>query len=212
MESFNKYSYKWYLKHRMSGFWNENRQVTDLRNLLNDDSIDLYTKNISRDEWKETIEFYLSKTKTSSFTKNVDIDTKLFMNYLYRLMLMEDRNLEKYFVVGRNDVIFDIEHIVPVNKFAGIDEDLQISAIGNLCYLPVKDNRSKRDKTIYEYADQRPSLTFDKDFLNTIDYPSKEGLEFINCTQDVFVKDYNNFVRDREIKILDKYIKLIMKN
>lgn len=49
-------------------------------------------------------------------------------------------------------LLFDINHIVPVEKFKKISSNPPMSALGNLCYLPVKDNRTKRDKTIYEYA------------------------------------------------------------
>ena len=94
--------------------------------------------------------------------------------------------------------------------FGENDKKLPISAVGNLCYLPVKDNRSKRDKTIYQYAGDRPSLVFDEKFKETIDYPSEKDLEFLDYSIDDFVVSYNNLIDSREETIITKLVDLMM--
>lgn len=215
IEKFNKYSYKWYLFHRLNDFWNENRQVSDLRRLLDEtESKDFYTTNISRELWNSTLKEYIEKTKPSTTSRTIENETKLILNYYYKLLLKEDKNREEYFKKNDsqgNEIVFDIEHIVPYDKFKNIDEDLPISTLGNLCYLPVKDNRSKRDKTIYEYAGDRPSLTHNTEFLTMIDYPSSTELEFIDYASEQFKISYSNFSTNRETKIVNKFVDLLLK-
>lgn len=215
-KNFSKYAYKWYLYHRITNFWNTNRQVSDLKRLLDgDESKDFYVTNISRDQWDTALSDYDSRTRKSATTRAIEPDTKLLLNYHYRLLRDEDRNREVYFEktdTNGDSIDFDIEHIVPVSKFGDNDEELPISAIGNLCYLPVKDNRSKRDKTIYEYALDRPSLTFHEDFLKLIDYPSRTELEFIDCQKEEFVSQYEKLVDARTKRLFEKFVNLLMVN
>jgi len=129
-------------------------------------------------------------------------------------MIREDKRREDYFAKkdsNDNEIEFDIEHIAPVDKFKKFDEDLPMSSLGNLCYLPVKDNRSKRDKTIYEYAGDRPSLTFKQEFLDLIKYPSREQLEFLDFKFDEFKTHFEKMLVDREGLIIKDFIDLIMK-
>ena len=208
---FKKYAYKWYLLQRLNNFWNENRQVSDLRRILDETNSERYITNISEVEWKSTINKYLDSLKIEATSRVIANETKLLLNYYYRLLIREDNNRIKYFTKqGSDDVFYDIEHIAPVDKFKKFKDDMPISTLGNLCYLPVKDNRSKRDKTIYEYAGDRPSLTFDKAFLNLIDYPSSEELLFLNFGFDDFQIHYLEMVNKRETNIVEKLVKLIM--
>lgn len=210
---FKTYAYKWYLLHRVNDFWNENRQTSDLRRLLDEKGVDTYVSNISRETWTEALNKYIEKNKPAATSRTIDNETKLILNYLYKLLIKEDRNRADYFVKkdGQgNDVEFDIEHIAPVDKFKKFDKDLPMSSLGNLCYLPVKDNRSKRDKTIYEYAGDRPSLTFNQEFLDLIKYPSREQLEFLDYKFDEFKKSFEQLLNDREKSIVTQFIALIM--
>lgn len=213
--TFNKYSYKWYLYHHLTGFWTKNRQVSDLRRLLDEEEgREMYNNNISRSNWETALKDYIEAVKNTATTRTIDNDIKLIMNYLYKMMIKEDKNRENYFVKvdsKGNEIVFDIEHIVPYAKFARFEEDLPVSALGNLCYLPVKDNRSKRDKTIYDYAEDRPSLTFNEEFLKLIDYPSREELEFKDCSFEEFKGPYNELITKREGLMISKFLDLIMK-
>ena len=205
---FNKYAYKHYLNDVLSLFWSKNRQVSDLTRLLTDGSINRYTNNISKEKirisWLEFEED--NKGKTSS--RNIDNSAKLVLNYYYKLLIKDDANRQQYF--RRENGYLDIEHIVPVNKFnKEVATKVSISAIGNLCYLPVKDNRSKRDKTIYQYAEDRPSLTYNDEFLKIIDYPSRTELDFIDFSDDEFINNYNKFIKERSNRIQNKLVDML---
>ena len=211
---FRKYAYKWYLLHRVNDFWNENRQTSDLRRLLDEKGSATYVSNISRDTWIEALNKYIEKKKSTATSRTIDNETKLVLNYLYKLLIREDKNRADYFAKedsNGNEIIFDIEHIAPVDKFKKFDEDLPISSLGNLCYLPVKDNRSKRDKTIYAYAEDRPSLTFKQEFLDLINYPSREELEFLDYAFDEFKTNFEKMIKAREASLIKRFTDLIMK-
>ena len=213
IDGFKKNSFKWYIYHQIKGFWNQNRQVGDLKRLLDDnDNSGMYSKSINKETWEECLPEYFDGIKETVTGRNITTETKLFLNYLYKLMIEEDANVKRYFEIkeeGGKTVVFDIEHVVPYNKFKDFDEDLPISALGNLCYLPVKDNRSKGEYTIYEYALDRPSLVQNEKFLQIIDYPKKENFSFIDCPYDQFEGPYTNMVKNREEKMIKKYIDLI---
>lgn len=212
LNNFKKYSYKWYLLHRVNDFWNENRQVSDLRRLLDEES-DIYVTNISKETWNKELDQFLQRTKQDSYSRTISNETKLILNYLYRLLLLEDKNRVDYFKKNDsmgNEITFDIEHIVPVDKFKKVSSNLPMSSLGNLCYLPVKDNRSKRDKTIYEYAGDRPSLTFNDAFLSLIDYPTRDGLLFVDFAEPEFISNYETFLTTREKTVLNTFISLLM--
>ena len=210
-QSFKKYAYKNYLHDILTQFWSKNRQVSDLDNLISDEEqLNKYTKQVSRENIKNAFTDYCTDVKPKATSRSIENASKLFMNYYYKMLILEDRNRETYF--RRDDgVVFDIEHIVPVIKFGENKEKTPMSAIGNLCYLPVKDNRSKRDKTIYQYADDRPSLTFEPNFLSIIDYPMREELEFIDYSKEDFITSFTAFIEKREERIIAKFVELFMK-
>ena len=214
--SFKENVHKWYFYHQIIGFWNQYRQVTDLKNIIDGKIPDTdYSKNISTEKWKEAFNNYLNENRDNLNTRTIPNEIKLFLNYLYRLMIKEDANREKYFqkkTENGEEVIFDIEHIVPFEKFSSFGGKIPMSVLGNLCYLPVKDNRSKRNHTIYEYAMDRPSLVHNQEFLNMIDYPSAQTLQsFIDCSIEQFKGPYEKMVNDREQKMVNKLLDLINK-
>lgn len=185
-------------------------------NLINNEEVlNKYTNKVSRDTLSEAFNEYCAELREKALTRAIDNSSKLFLNYLYKLMIKEDKNREIYFQHqeasnGKNGVYFDIEHITPVARFDDNKMKLPISALGNLCYLPVKDNRSKRDKTIYQYEDERPSLVFDENFKSTIDYPSRTDLEFLDYAPNEFKKYYLALVDKREVSIKEKLVNLMM--
>lgn len=213
ISNFRKNAFKWYFYHQIIGFWNQHRQVSDLKNIIDGKINDTdYSAGISTDTWKEALTNYINDNRDNFNTRSIPTEEKLFLNYLYKLLIDEDANRSKYFVKKTDsgeELVFDIEHIVPFDKFSKFNGQIAMSVLGNLCYLPVKDNRSKRDHTIFEYALDRPSLTFNQEFLDMIDYPSRESLNFIDCTIDQFKTPFETLVKNREKKMLDKFIKLI---
>jgi len=210
---FKKNAHKWYLCHLLTGYWNQHRQVSDLHALLTESNDIDYSATITKERWEDVLKTYFDANRDGCTTRNIASETRLFLNYLYRMLIEEDANRTKFFERTTDDgteIEFDIEHIVPVAKFENFDEDFSMSTLGNLCYLPVKDNRSKRDHTIYEYALDRPSLTFNEDFLSMIDYPSREELSFIDTTEEQFKSPYETLTNKREKSMLEKFVNLVI--
>lgn len=219
IKNFKANAYKWYFYHFITGFWNINRQVSDLKNIIDgktNTDVD-YSLSISSDYWNNAITPYLDSSRDSLTTRSIPAELKLFLNYYYRFLIKEDANRRKFFEAKFDDndtdpehvIQFDIEHIIPFDKFSNFKGQIPMSVLGNLCYLAVKDNRSKRDNTIYDYAKDRPALTYNQDFLRTIDYPSREELNFINCPLDQFKTPYEDLVKRRETTMVQKFIKFI---
>ena len=109
----------------------------------------------------------------------------------------------------------DFEHIIPQKRMEnqlGKNnlKSYPVSSLGNLCYLASIDNRAKRDKTIYEFVENRPSFIVDKDYLNLINYPSKEELRFIDYSLLEFNDKYKEFIGNR-LDILFKEFKELVK-
>lgn len=214
--AFKRYANKHYLYDILTKYWSKNRQVSDLDSLINNEALlNKYAYKISKKDLDAAIKEYCTDIREKASTRAIDDSSKLLLNYLYKLMIKEDRNLEKYFQQkeakdGNPGVYFDIEHITPVEAFGNNNLKLPISAVGNLCYLPVKTNRGKRNKTIYQYADERPGLTSEKDFIKAIDYPSINDFVFLDYAQDDFKESYLELIDKREATIKKKLLKLMM--
>lgn len=216
ISGFKENAYKWYFFHLITGFWNRHRQVSDLKNVIEGKESDIdYSLNISSDFWSDALKTYLDSSRDGLTSRSIPNEIKLFLNYYYRKLIEEDANRKKYFEAKYDDndtenkIVFDIEHIVPFDKFSKFNNQIPMSVLGNLCYLPVKDNRSKRDNTIYEYTKDRPSLTFNQEFLQIIDYPKSEDLNFINTPINQFKPAYENLIVNRENNMINKFIKFI---
>lgn len=205
---FKKYAHIHYLHDAVTNFWSINRQVSDLkRELDSEDSISKYTYDLPRDKIEQDLLAFSEDSLAKSTGKNPDLTTKLLLNYYYKLK--EVAQNRTYFARAAEDsdgtvtYSYDIEHIVPKEKFEAFpDETFSRSYIGNLCYLSIKDNRSKRDLTLYEYADLRPALEISEDFVRFIDYPSREELGFLDCSLEDFKIRYSSFIKNRGERVL----------
>jgi len=87
---------------------------------------------------------------------------------------------------------------------------LPISSIGNICLLPEYNNRSKKDKLIYE------DLTYiGKLGLNELEekytFTTKEDYEWLDepLTNEEFKKSYHNFLNKRFDTIKDKVLNFL---
>lgn len=85
-----------------------------------------------------------------------------------------------------------------------------ISALGNICFLPQFEVKSKQEKTIYEQIDDR-SIMYDprEGLLEDFSYPERNEISFIK-TKDTFTLDeYQHFLRHRNTYLINKFINLI---
>ena len=98
INGFKKNSYKWYFYHLVTGFWNLHRQTSDLHSLLHDDyDSNLYSAGISRETWDEVINTFYTNIRSSAVSRTISNESKLFLNYYYKMLIDEDANRERYF-------------------------------------------------------------------------------------------------------------------
>ena len=219
IKDFKKYLHLHYIFDCLTDYWRINRQVSDLQRELSDEQkTEKYWHNIALSDWKEGIDDFISSQ--SNVAKNIPQKNKLFINFLMFLKLKETPMFSIHFMNPTDDQgILDFEHIIPKKIIQNHLKDMKaseqsifpVSTIGNLCYLSVKDNRSKRDKTIYEFKESRPSYTFDSDYLDFIEYPSEEELYFIHYSNTKFRDAYIQFLKNRTDKLCSEFLRLIKK-
>ncbi len=179
-------------------------------------NLSYYTRIITKDEFLNTLQnwFETNKSERKEYKKisTPKESEKLLMNLIYINEFSANEHL--------NSSSFDIEHLATKNllknqldRFEG-NLRLPISSIGNLCLLPQKDNRSKRDKTIYgdtEYL-KKSQLTIE-DIETRFSFTCKEDLEWINdfsLTETELLKNYYSFIDKRfdsmKSKIINNFI------
>jgi len=211
-KKYKKNLYLYYFKDHISDYWKKNRQVQDLmRELHNPDSLNKYTKTISNDEWNNAL-LILRENQLQEVTTQINSKAKMFIDYLVKFKINENRALEKYF-----DKNIDYEHIIPQQKIAAQLTSAEkkifpISSLGNICYLASKDTRSKHENTLYEYSEDRPSFSLNKEYLSLISYPSKEDINFIDNRSEEFKTRYREFIEyrlDSLIEEIKKYLRRI---
>ena len=211
-KKYKKNLYLYYFKDYISDYWKKNRQVQDLmRELQNPESLNKYTKTISNDEWAKALSI-LKDNQLEEVTSQINIKAKMFIDYLVKFKIKKNRALEKYF-----DKNIDYEHIIPQQKIStqltsSEKKIFPISSLGNICYLASKDNRAKHENTLYEYSEDRPSFSLNKEYLELISYPTKEEINFIDNRSEEFKNRYREFITKRIeelIKEMKQYLKII---
>lgn len=121
---------------------------------------------------------------------------------------------------------YDIEHLAPkaaikakLEEFNKGKSDAQrlklpISSIGNLCYLPDVDNRSKGKKTIYEdqgYLKGRNIQEIEETYSFTV-HDNLVWLEKDNISAEEFKDSYYSFIQVRWDKMKEKIKSCLFKN
>jgi len=211
-KKYKKNLYLYYFKDHISDYWKKNRQVQDLmREIYNPNSLNKYTKTISNDEWSKAL-MLLRDNQLQEVTLQINSKAKIFIDYLVKFKIMENRALERYF-----DKNIDYEHIIPQQKISvqltsAEKKSFPVSSLGNICYLASKDNRSKHENTLYEYSEDRPSFVLNKEYLSLISYPSKEEINFIDNRSEEFKSRYREFIELRINSLIDEmknYLKKI---
>lgn len=216
--NFKKYAHLHYVKDCISDYWKINRQVNDLdREITSSDSRRKYWHTISSIEWEEALNNFMESQM--GVAKTIPQKNKLFINYLTYLRLKEKPEYKKYFLDKYEDFnnAIDFEHITPQKIISNCIKDLStakqkrypISAAGNLCYLSAKDNRAKREKTIYENIKERPSYIQDQGYLDFVMYPSSEALHFMHFNNVQFRDSYEQFVEQRQDKMKKVFLELV---
>ena len=109
---------------------------------------------------------------------------------------------------------YDVEHLATKNQmrkrldlFNG-ELKLPLSSIGNLCLLPQAENRSKKDKTIYEdkkyLAESKYTLSDLEEKFTFTSEPDLSWLCDVSLGKDEFKAQYMAYIEHRFEKMLDK--------
>ena len=211
-KAFKENLHKYYLFDYLSDYWKINRQVSDLSRELDSDSINKYANSISKGSWDEMLDSTFRDEQLLNSTNTISTKSKLFLDYLIKFKINEDRNLEKYFkpnAINDASILVDFEHIVPQQYFKDLfgdkSKNYPVSCIGNICYLAAKDNRAKKEKTLYEDSESRPSFVLDNEYLDLINYPKKEELDFIKYSDDEFDKAYKEYLKNRVGSLISEF-------
>lgn len=214
---FRKYLPVHYVYDSITDYWRVNRQVNDLTRDINDNAKrQKYWANIKIEAWEDALLAFVESQK--SVSKTIPQKNKIFIDYMMKLKLKNNPQFNKYFMSQNEDEnVIDIEHIVPKKEIQNHIKDMKVSqqnlfpvsCIGNLCYLAATDNRAKRDKTIYEYKQNRPSFALNKDYINFILYPTSDEIRFIHYTNLDFRDEYARFVKDRTEMLRKEFLALV---
>ena len=216
--NFKKKLHLHYFFDYMSNYWSEHRQVSDLMNLINNPKeLFKYSSDIPDSEWKDMFERFKSmQVKENRGT--ISNKSKLFLDYLVKFKIKENPNLRRRYFKSKDDkspLLIDVEHIVPKERIKQIydiaNQPVSLcltSAIGNLCYLTATVNRGKREKTIYESQEDRPGYIVDETFIEFVNYPKENELQFLKGKFDVFNKGYTSFINNRADKLIKEFMDL----
>lgn len=166
-----------------------------------------YESRIKKLTWQSAFNDWLEndlskREKTRASYKESSV---LFYKYLYAYSMTAYEEISK--------VLYDIEHIVPVDKLKEIvgDDGIPISAFPNLCLLDESLNRSKGNLTFYQYYDQeveKNNLTKEQaklEIQHTEKYTHtiKSDLEFVK--KEFTIKKYKEFLNIRFKKITELF-------
>jgi len=198
VKTFKKCMPKHYLYDMIKGYWGnagDSKVVELLKHNTNDNK---YLRGISDEWWASTLDEWFAEHEKKE-SKSIDIVKKLFLNYMFN---MSNPSI--------TSAVYDIEHIIPQKRFEQYIGAGALSAVGNLCFLPEFENRSKKTQTLYEYFDETlKSGTIDeKTVMQRYNYPSRTELDFIKGEK--FTKDnYTKFIKARHNYLAKKFIKSI---
>ncbi|MBE7100753.1 MAG: DUF262 domain-containing protein [Clostridiales bacterium] len=166
-----------------------------------------YYREVNWKEFESTLDLWfngvLEERREEKKVANPKEPEKVLLNIIYaQSFKAADQLGEKY---------FDIEHLAPkatmraklerINKGKKDSEriKLPISSLGNMCYLPDVDNRSKGKKTIYEdsaYLRGRNIQEIEEKYSFTT-HNDLKWIESDELSAEEFTKAYFEFVRNR---------------
>lgn len=173
-----------------------------------------YLHTIEKELWDSKLDDWLlnmNGRKEKKSVANPKSIEKLFLNCVYLNQFSAQDQL--------SESNFDIEHLATKESMKSIIkkhswEGLPISSIGNLCYLPEYDNRSKGSKTIYQDASYIDYLKTKDLVISDIEekytFTKENEMEWLSSAYekgeyDVFYNEYIKFLTNRFEKMKSKF-------
>lgn len=218
-EKFKKYAPIHYFHDCISDLWSDKRQTDDLdKSIIDEEQRRKYWYPININKWEKALDTFMDSQLETKHT--IPQKNKLFIDFLTKLKKKESPEYRDYFTkqtLKQERCSLDIEHIVPkkvvnehIDNLSNEEQKIfPMSAVGNLCYLTSKDNRSKKDKTLWEDAEGRASFSVDQDFIDYIMYPPWEKLSFKNSPNNEFQVAYKLFIKERQEELKNEFKRLV---
>ena len=109
--------------------------------------------------------------------------------------------------LNSKNIKYDFEHIISKKRIKEIlerDPKFPGGNIGNICFLDIKTNRGKGNKTVYD--DTNPVQKVDSKIIEDIGYPTESELKFMS-NEHMDIIEYKRFVKIRSKDIITTLIK-----
>lgn len=202
LQMFKKIVPKRYLYDIITNYWigNGDRKITDelSKNYLSDNR---YLTPILKESWYLVLNDWTNE-QTIKPVKNIQKETKLFLNYISHLSILQTKYKDKK---------FNFEYIVSKDRLSKYVKNCNgISALGNVCILPQFETHSKQEKTIYEQIDDRSIMYDTKDhILDDFLYPERTELSFVKSKETFTNENYQHFLKNRHTYLINKFVELI---
>lgn len=161
-----------------------------------------YLYTVNQTDFKSVVSSWINDENQKDKT-TVSKEVKLFHNCLFKNSRVRYESTSQ-----------DYEHIVPKKKFEviknGNSSRIPISSPCNITLIPEYDNRSKKDKTYFEYEEinQGVKRKYSVSELDEYRYPRKDELDFVHF-KTLTVEDYLLFINSRKEKMLNDFVKVV---
>lgn len=203
---FKESLWKYYVFDVLSKYWGEGGTVK-IHSANNEDR---YLKDISYGQFRSAFDTYVeqcfSRREAKQVPNPIDKDYVILNTiYVQSFSAMQQLSLNK----------FDIEHIATKEQMKKIIDitkslGLPISHIGNLCYLPEFENRSKGAKNFYQDNGYLKNMSLDEieskySFTTGSDLEWMD-FEFTDKDNEVFEELYIEFLTNRTKVLKDKFM------
>lgn len=202
---FFQYLPMWYLYDNIRGYWTgsgdtKSDSLTTMDNIFDS----RYFTKVAEDPFKNAIFDWITEENNDK-NNSVKPESKLFINYIIKKRCSEPHNN------------MDIEHIIPQSRLDGLSTRergvVGISSPSNLTFLPMFDNRSKREKTYYELIESKDetAFTYDENLLEKYVYPEHSEIKFVESQSEFTVVNYNRFKKDRTNTLINLFMDIYYK-
>lgn len=213
-ENFNKNIMKIYTMDILGQKWKGSGDKK-LDNILTDSYY--YNRMVNWKEFEQVLDVYYNSMNNERNERkqvaNPKEPEKLILNLIYSsIFTATDQNSDSY---------FDIEHLATKNlmkeKICSFSDDfrLPISSIANLCLLPEYNNRTKKDKTIYQDESYKSNLRSMTEIEQKYTFTIESDLAWLNqsgLSEEQFKNAYFEFLEKRYGKMKEKIRQNLFEN
>ena len=200
-KQFKKNMIKFYVSDIMSSKWKGSGDSFLYQILYNQDR---YLREMDWEEFENNFDSFVTKINSERNEQSKVAGPKKIEKLILKTIY-----LDKFTAFDQlNNSKYDIEHLatkkIMVTKCKKFDISLPISSIGNLCLLPEYENRTKKDKILYDDSNYVDSIG--QAILKTIEekytFTEKNDFDFLlEKEKENFIEGYYKFLNNRVSKM-----------